>query len=81
MEKIDTLKLILRETDYPFFSDAELNFYLEQNNGDVADTAYQCLIVKAETCKLSMAGLSLEDTSEYWMNMARMYRKSGTKVV
>lgn len=81
MAKIDELKMILRESEYPFFSDNELNYFLASNDDDVEDAAYQALITKAETTTLSIAGLSLKDTSEYWMRLARHYRKSQTKVV
>ena len=33
MSDLSNLKLILREGDIPFFTDEQLNFYLEQNGG------------------------------------------------
>lgn len=80
METVDKLKIILREDDIPFFSDEQLQFYLEENKGDLNSTAYQCLLVKAETTTLSISGLSLSDTSRYFRRLASKYRpfNSGT---
>ena len=40
---IDSMKIVLREKDIPFFSDEELQFYLSANGGNVDDALYQCL--------------------------------------
>ena len=42
------MKEILREVDYPFFSDPQLDFYVNENNGDVDAAIYQCLLIKSE---------------------------------
>ncbi len=80
MSNLSNLKLILREDDIPFFTDEQLNFYLDQNGGDVRSTAYQCLLVKAEDTTLSVSGLSTADTSKYFRRLASQYRpfNSGT---
>lgn len=74
MSNLDNLKLILREGDIPFFTDEQLEFYLEQNQGDVRDAAYQCLLIKAEDTTLSVSGLSTADTSKYFRRLASLYR-------
>lgn len=80
MSDLSNLKLILREDNIPFFTEEQLNFYLEQNEGDVKATAYQCLLVKAEDTTLSVSGLSTADTSKYFRRLASQYRpfNSGT---
>lgn len=80
MSDLSNLKLILRESDIPFFTDEQLNFYLEQNGGDVKRAAYQCLLVKAEDTTLSVSGFSTADTSKYFRRLASQYRpfNSGT---
>lgn len=80
MSDLSNLKLILREGDIPFFTDEQLNFYLERNGGDVKRAAYQCLLVKAEDTTLSVSGLSTADTSKYFRRLASQYRSfnSGT---
>lgn len=81
METLDRLKMILREGDIPFFSDEELNFYLSENNGDFDATAYQCLLIKAETTNLSLSGLSLADTASYFRRLASRYRPHNSGVL
>lgn len=74
MTKIDELKLILRESDIPFYTDEELNYYLTKHNGNLNDTAYECLIVKSENTALTLAGLTIQDSSNYFRRLADRYR-------
>lgn len=74
MDNLDKLKIVLRERDIPFFSDEELVFYLEKNNGDFNSTAYECLLIKSENTTTSISGLTTADTSEYFKRMAHRYR-------
>ena len=48
MGEIQELKLILREETSPFFTDEEIAYYLEKNNGNINNAAYECLLLKAE---------------------------------
>ena len=34
MSSLEDLKIVLREADIPFFTDADLQFYLNENKGD-----------------------------------------------
>ena len=68
------LKTILRETDMPFFADKDLDFYLQQNKGNLNATAYQCLIIKSEESKVNLPGLDLPETSKYFRRLAKRYR-------
>lgn len=74
MTSLDELKLILREEDIPFFSDEELTYYFNKHNGNFNDTAYECLIVKSENTALSLAGLTIQDSSNYFRRLADRYR-------
>lgn len=78
---MDTLKKILREDAVPYFTDEELEFYLNQNNGDLNATAYHCLCIKAEDTTLSVSGLSLPDTSKYFRRLASRYRPRNTGIL
>lgn len=80
MTNIERLKIILRESDIPFFTDKELEFYLEENGNDVNTTAYQTLLIKAENTTVSISGLSTADSSAYFRRLAARYRpnNSGT---
>lgn len=81
MSNLDNLKMILREGDIPFFTDDQLNFYLDNNQGDLRATAYQCLLIKAEETTLSVSGLSLGDTSKYFRRLASQYRPSNSGIL
>ncbi len=81
MSSIQDLKIVLREEQVPFFSDAELQFYLNENNGDYKATAYQCLLIKAENTTLSISGLSTADTSTYFRRLASRYRPRNSGIL
>lgn len=74
MTVLDELKLILRESDIPFFSDEELLYYYNKHHGNFNDTAYECLIVKSENTALTLAGLTIQDSSNYFRRLADRYR-------
>lgn len=78
---VSTMKTILRESDVPFFTDEELQFYLDQNKGNVTDAIYQCLCIKAEDTSLNISGLSTADSSKYFRRLANMYRPINSGVL
>lgn len=80
-DNLSSLKIILREEDIPFFSEAELIFYLQQNGNDLNKTAYNCLIIKSENSALPLPGLTLPDTSSYFRRMALRYRPRHTGIL
>lgn len=81
MTTIDELKLILREGDIPFYADEELEYYLAKHNGNLNDTAYECLIIKSESTQLQVAGLTLQDSSNYFRRLADRYRPRHTRIL
>lgn len=81
MEPIHELRMLCREEQVPFFNDFELNFQLERAGGDVDLAAYRCLLIKAENCSVQVSGLTLEDTSKYWLRLAAAVRPSGSCIV
>lgn len=78
MTDIARLKIELREEDIPFFSDAELEYYLSKHNGNFNATAYECCMVKAENTTLNVSGLSVADSSAYFRQLACKFRKNNT---
>ena len=80
-DAISIMKTVLRENDVPFFTDEELQFYLNQNKGNVNDAIYQCLCVKAEDTSLDVSGLSTADSSKYFRRLANMYRPTNSGVL
>lgn len=81
MTAIDELKLILRENDIPFYTDDELQYYLNRNKGDISDTAYECLIIKSENTQLQLAGLTIQDSQSYFRRLADRYRPRHSRVL
>ena len=81
MTKIDELKLILRESDIPFYTDEELEYYLNKHDGNLSDTAYECLIIKSENTQLQVAGLNIQDSSTYFRRLADRYRPRHSRVL
>lgn len=81
MNSLEDLKTVLRESDIPFFSDQDLQFYLDENGGDFRATAYQCLLIKAEDTTLSISGLKAADSSKYFRRLAAQYRPHNSGVL
>lgn len=81
MADIERMKVILRESEIPFFSDEDLKFYLNENNGDVNRALYQCLLLKSENTSLGLSGVDLPDSSSYFRRIAQRYRPNNSGVL
>lgn len=81
MNSLEDLKIVLRESDIPFFTDEELAFHLRENNGDYNLTAYRCLLIKAEDTTLHVSGLTTADSSKYFRRLAAQYRPHNSGVL
>ena len=82
MGEIQELKLILREETSPFFTDEEIAYYLDKNNGNINDAAYECLLLKAEDDSIALpGGLTLANNSEYWLRLAKKYKPNGSRIL
>ena len=81
MDSLEALKLNIMEKQYPYFSDEELLQRLELNSGDVRQTSYECLIIKAESTGLSVSGLTTKDSSSYFKMLASKYVTTNSGVL
>lgn len=82
MGEIQELKLILREETSPFFTDEEIAYYLDKNNGNVNNAAYECLLLKAEDDSIQLpGGLQLANNSAYWLRLAKKYKPNGSRIL
>ena len=80
MTVLEKLKKELREDTSPFFSNDDLNYYLEKNNNDLNKTIYECLLLKSEDDSIALpGGLSLANNSNYWLRLARKYRPNSSR--
>lgn len=78
---IEKLKMELREKSSPFFSDEELEYYLEKNNNNLDDTIYECALLKAEDDSISLpGGLSIPNNKGYWLKLAQKHRRNHSGV-
>lgn len=80
-DAIERMKKVLREKDVPFFEDEDLQFYLDENGGDVDSAIYQCLLVKAEDTSLDISGISAADSSSYFRRLAQRYRPNNSGIL
>ena len=81
MNAVDELKIILRENDCPFFTDEELEYYLNKNKNDLNATAYHCLIIKSENTSLNISGMTAADSSLYFRRLAAKYRINNSGIL
>lgn len=81
MTDVVRMKMILRENDVPYFTDEELQFYIDENGGDVNKAIYQCLIIKSENSTMSVSGMSSSDTSGYFKRLAAKYKPRNSGIL
>lgn len=81
MTDIERVIKEIREEQAPYFTEDDLRYYLEKNNGDVNDTIYELLIIKSEDSTISVSGLSTQDTSSYFKRLASRYKRYNSGVL
>lgn len=87
MTDLERLKLLTRETGEEngadgcgapssprAFSDGELIQHLELHDGDVKAAAYDILIQKAVSTKITLAGMTTAEQEKYWLRLAARVR-------
>lgn len=80
LSSITDLKVVLRESEIPFFSDAELQWYVDKC-GSYNLAAYELLIAKSENTGMSISGMSADDSSSYFRRLANRYRPNNSGVL
>lgn len=81
ISSVDDMKVVLRESEIPFFSDQEIEWYVGKCGGDFNRAAYEMLIVKSESTDISIAGMSTADSSSYFKRLANRYRPNNSGVL
>lgn len=81
LNSIDDLKMVLRESEVQFFTDEELQWYVEKFDGNYNRAVYELLIVKSENTGISISGMSAEDSSSYFRRLANRYRPNNSGVL
>lgn len=78
---LNSLKIELREEEYPFFSDEELMYYLKKNNNNLKATVRECALMKAEDESITLPnGLTLPSNRQYWLKLAAKNKTNHTGV-
>jgi hypothetical protein len=80
MADIDILKFNLQETQFPYFSDADLQILLDQY-GDVQTASYQGCLIKAQDDSIDLGPIKTVSNEKYWLRQARLYRGNCTGIV
>ncbi|WP_142415411.1 hypothetical protein [Hathewaya massiliensis] len=74
---LETLKFNLQEKEYPYFEDKELELLLQSNDYNINKASYRgCLLKAAADDKLEVAGVKLSSNREYWLELAKEYKKA-----
>lgn len=78
MDNLTLLKLLIQEKKYPYFTEEELNGYLQINNNDVNLTASQLCLMKADMEKTIKVGpITIENPDPaYWTNLSNQYAQN-----
>lgn len=80
MTNLELLKFNLQETQFPYFSDAELQVLLEQY-GTVQQASYQGCMIKAQDDSVKLGPINTTSNEKYWLRRARMFRTNATGTV
>ena len=82
MSDLTKLKVLLKEDEYPQFSDNELNMFLEENDGDVYLTASELCYLKADGDKRIIIGpITIENPgADFWESLALRYKAKSTEL-
>lgn len=78
---LEKIKIEVRENMAPYFSDEDIQYYFEKNNGDFNKTVYELLLIKSEDSTVSLPGYYTGDTSKYFKMLASRYRTYNTGVL
>lgn len=81
MADIDVIKREIRENQSPYFEDADIEYYLNKNNGNVENTIYELLIIKSEDSTISVSGLTTQDTSAYFKRLASRFKRFNSGIL
>lgn len=73
---LELLKINLNESQYPVFSDAELENLLVANDNNVNKASWRGCLMKANTdSKIKVGPIEIENADpDYWNNLASIYQ-------
>lgn len=79
---ITKLKVLLKESEYPQFSDEELSMFLTENNNDVYLTASELCYLKADgDKKITIGPITIENPgADFWTALAIRYKAKSAEL-
>lgn len=79
---LEKLKILLLESKYPFFSDEQLQIFLDDNEDDVYKTASELCYLKADgDSKVTVGPITIESAgADFWINLAEKYSKKSDEL-
>lgn len=79
---LEKLKILLLESKYPFFSDEQLQIFLDDNEDDVYKTASELCHLKADgDSKVTVGPITIESAgADFWINLAEKYSKKSVEL-
>lgn len=81
LTNIEIVKKEIREDQFPYFEDEDIQYYLDKNSGNVKDTIYEMLLLKSEVSTIAVSGLTTQDTSGYFKRLASKFRPSNSCIL
>ena len=81
MDKLQKLKILLQEAEYPAFTDEELNAFLNDNEENVYLTASELCLIKAnKDSKITVGPITIESAGpDYWIKLSETYSIKANK--
>ena len=79
--KLKQLKMMIQENKAPFFDDEEILFHLNAASGDMELAAYNLLIIKAKNTQLVLAGITVQDQSKHFLQLAQLYQPNNSGIL
>ena len=76
LTSLETLKINLNESQYPVFSDEELENLLAVNDNNVLKASWKGCLMKANTnSKIKVGPIEIENADpDYWTNLAAIFK-------
>lgn len=68
-ENLKFLKFNLQESQYPYFSDDDLKYLLEQYP-DPLEAAYEACLIKAQDDSVKLGPITINNNQDYWLRRA-----------
>jgi len=78
---LNNLKREIKETEYRYFTDEDINYYYTKNSDNFNATVYECLLLKAEETTINLTGIRAQDNSAYFRRIASRYRPCNSGVL